>query len=332
MRVEHNNSLCNFLLLVGPAGSGKTACIGIMIDAFLNSCWQFATRNASQAAYAYINHTGRYYPTTFQFLCIDVTFMKTINDEMKQLFKLEYFSNFENLNEVIDCTSNYFRSVAEAIFERCMKRRTYITPSIVKTIIRNMKSADIPTTRENIVLYLERYCLEAKKSYSCIPPEIRYDIFGFDEAGRTHMIFFLLNYSLFVYVNEIYGMPTCKPTYIYVGSHTQGNVIWDGEEDFWMEKYSLITMFTLKWLKNENLLIKSNMYNRRSPTRNEYTTARNLLIKQGEDGLHIDVEDITKLQKIHDRVFNQKFTPFDDGVLIFTSTHAMASSMTIERF
>ena len=74
------------------------------------------------------------------------------------------------------------------------------------------------------------------------------------------------------------------------------------------------------------------MYNRRSPTRNEYTTARNLLIKQGEDGLHIDVEDITKLQKIHDRVFNQKFTPFDDGVLIFTSTHAMASSMTIERF
>ena len=330
---KKHDSLCNFILLVGPAGSGKTACIGIMIEKFFNSCWQFATRNACLAAQEYINHTRRYYNTNYEFLAIDVEYMKTINDQMSSIdkFEINFFDNFKTLKDVIEHTKNYFLAKAKEMHKKCDSRRNYMTPNEIRPIIRRMKELNMSMTRENIVLQIEYVCLNLGRRLTCIPPEIRYDIFGFDEAGRTYMIFFLLSYNLFTYVNNLYGMPPCKPTYIFVGSHTQGNVI-STVNDFWMKKYSLITMFTLHWLRNENIYIKSNMYNRRSPTRNEFTLKRNLLIKQAEDGLHIDVEDLRDLQKTHDRVFNNHFGPLDNGVLVFASTHQMATDMMLERY
>lgn len=332
-----DNKLCKFLMLVGPAGSGKTSCIGIMIDGFLNSCWQFATRNAHQAAYEYISHTGRHYATTYQMLCIDVSFMDAVSEEMKNIPTLiNMWAEVKDLSEFIEAAEVYFKNVTEDIFARCRDKRKYLDPQIVKDVIDNMKKCGEKTiTREKIVLYLEMYCLKEGKSFACIPPEIRYSIFGFDEAGRTHMVFFLLNYYLFVYVNKEYGMPPeDKPTYIFVGSHTQGDVIHKGDDDFWMNKYSLITMITLSWMAGENIMIKGNMYNRRSPTRNEYTMARNLLIKRAEEGLHIDVEDIKNLQKLHTKVFGpeEHFGPFDKDVVVFAATHAKCVALTTERF
>ena len=91
-------------------------------------------------------------------------------------------------------------------------------------------------------------------------------------------------------------------------------------------------MFVLSYFEKEDVCIKCNMYNRRSPTRNEYTLALNMFIKQIEDGMHIGVEDIVRLQKIHDTVFNQNFTYLDKDVLVFAATHAMGAAMTSERF
>ena len=220
-------------MLIGRAGSGKTSCIGIMIDSFVDSCWQFATHNAAQAAEPYIRHTSRYYNTTFQFLAVDVRFIDEIYKHMEACdYTYDVFNNFYDFNQLVEFTRTYFISIARVIYQKCCDRRNYIRPDYVKNLIKRLKSKKIEITRENIILYLESYCLLNGKSYNCIPPEIRFKTFGYDEAGRIPMLFFLLDYWVFVYVNELYGMPPCKPTYIFVGSHTQGNVIWRGENDF----------------------------------------------------------------------------------------------------
>ena len=330
------DALCSNALVVGGAGTGKTRCLGTIANRFPNSCWQFATRNAAEEARRYINHTGRYYLTTFQFLCIDVPFMTTINTELKNLedkgFVKDAFGTITSLKEMIDCTKSYFVEVIKEIFERCRMRRSYMSPDVVKLIIAGMRDNKVPVTRQTIVQYLERYCVETKKSFSSIPPEIRYDIFGVDESGRVHMVFFYLMYFLYVHVNDLYHMPASKPTYVFVGSHTQGNVIWNDMTDSTFKKYSLITMHTLPWMQSVRLLIKYNTYNRRSPTRNPYTNYRNLLIKRAEEGMCLEGNDLLDLFKLHNEVYQQTFTPKDNNVQVFTATHAISTAMSAERF
>lgn len=272
---KSNNRWFKCILFTGGAGTGKTR---VLVHLTTTSRIVFiCPTNVSGSVMSDMFYTNtlfgpksyKTYLTMYKFFHEDLRDTDHYRNLMSTVSAAARAGNVKSLDDFYSEYGEALKDISAARYEKLANKLDYINPKQYEGFRRQAKKHNWFETGGQFVDENDaviKFMLASNISATRIPDPLLYDTYVIDESGRLPALegLQLVHYDKYIhYLYDTCHKMTRRPNLILVGSCTQNKVINQNSQDWGINDYSLITMVTAPFFRNESYLSKLNVFNRR---------------------------------------------------------------------